>query len=142
MTPLVRVRAAVRGDVASMHGLRMAVRENRLSDPARIGEDDYLQFIDRASAWVAEMEDRIVGFAAIDEAGATVWALFVDPEAEGLGVGSALHDFMIRWACDRRIAYLSLTTSPGTRAEYFYRSHGWSTTGATEVGEVRFERRL
>ncbi|MEO7654679.1 MAG: GNAT family N-acetyltransferase, partial [Sphingomicrobium sp.] len=92
------------------------VRENELSEPGRIGEDDYRKFVDAGSGWVAEHNERLLGFAIIDQAAASVWALFVDPEFEGIGVGSALHDHMTGWARGRQITKLSLTTGPDTRA--------------------------
>ncbi len=67
-----------------MHRIRLAVRENRLSDPDRISENDYLPFVNAGSAWVALTELGLVGFAALVAGEASVWALFVDPEAEGV----------------------------------------------------------
>lgn len=138
----VRVRSAVAEDVPSMHRIRLAVRENQLSDPDRISEDDYLPFVNAGSAWVAATEPGLVGFAALDASEASVWALFVDPEAEGVGIGRALHERMLNWASDHRLERLSLTTTPGTRADRFYRRNGWQEVGHMEGHEVRLERLL
>ena len=53
------VREATLEDVGAMHALRVSVRENRLSDPLRITEADYLPFLAQPRAsWVAESESR------------------------------------------------------------------------------------
>ena len=141
MNPTSQIRAAGLADIPSMHRIRLAVRENELSDPGRVGEDDYRDFVDASSGWVAETSAGLAGFAIVDLARATVWALFVSPEFEGQGLGTALHDHMIDWARVQRITKLSLSTGPGTRAERFYRRHGWQEAGGTPSGEVRFKRR-
>lgn len=66
----------------------------------------------------------------------------MNPDAEGRGIGRALHDFMLVQARERGIGRLWLNTAPGTRAEGFYVRAGWDRTGAAANGEARFERRL
>ena len=131
------IRSATAVDIPSMHSIRLAVRENRLSDSA-IGEGHYLPYVESGNAWVAISENRIVGFAALDVAGASVWALFVDPACEGLGVGRVLQEQVIAAATNHDLTRLELTTSPGTRAERFYKHTGWKPLEATEKGEIRF----
>ena len=125
-----------------MHRLRNAVRENRLSAAAGITEASYLPYIDAGSAWVAERPDGIAGFAAIDSSSDTVWALFVDPETEGAGIGRALHSAMLGWAREQGVRRLSLTTETGSRAMHFYERAGWTQAATTADGEVTFERSL
>ena len=136
------IRPAVVADMPAMHVIRMAVRENRLSDPGSISEEYFVSLIDAGTVWVAMAATGMVGFAAIDAARASLWALFVDPDAEGLGVGRALHATLIETARERRIPRLTLTTSPGTRAERFYRTNGWTVLGGTDSGKLRMERQL
>ena len=135
-----RIRNAAAADVPAMHRVRNAVRENRLSAGAGITEASYLPYISAGSAWVAEGPDGLVGFAAIDRAAETVWALFVSPQIEGAGIGRALHDTMLEWARDQGIRRISLTTEPGSRAMHFYRRAGWTQAGIMIDGEVTFER--
>ena len=132
------VRPAAVDDIPAMHRIRLSVRENRLSDPDRIAEGDYLSFVDAGSAWVVERAGMVVGFAALDGSTGTVWALFVDPEAEGAGIGTALHDHMIEWARKQKLRRLKLSTAPGTRAERFYAAAGWMREGPASSGEVLF----
>ncbi len=136
------IRAAGMEDIARMHRIRMAVRENRLSDPERITEDSYLPYVRDGSAWVAELDAKVVGFAALDVAGASIWALFVDPAAQGCGIGKALHERMLQAAAAIGLERLSLSTAPGTRAELFYAAGGWTSDGLTESGDIRFVREL
>ena len=136
------IRTATADDVDAMHRLRGRVRENRLSDTAGVNEASYLPYIAAGSAWVAEAEDGIAGFAAIDGPARTVWALFVAPEAEGAGVGRALHIRMLEWAQDQGIGSLTLLTAQGSRAVQFYTRAGWRQIGMTADGEVHFERSL
>ncbi len=136
------IRAAGMEDIARMHRIRMAVRENRLSDPERITEDSYVPYVRDGSAWVAELDAKIAGFAALDVAGAGIWALFVDPAAQGCGIGKALHERMLQAAAALGLERLSLSTAPGTRAELFYAAAGWTSDGPTDSGEIRFVREL
>ena len=136
----IRIRAACADDVPAMHRIRCRVRENRLSDPAKVTEASYRPYVEAGDAWVAEAGSDIVGFAALDLASATVWALFVAPEAEGMGVGRALQDAMLDRARRKRVKRLSLLTARGSRAETFYLRTAWERAGRGDQEEVRLER--
>jgi GNAT superfamily N-acetyltransferase len=135
-----KVRNARAADVPAMHRLRLSVRENRLLDPQRITEACYLPYISSGTAWVAETDSRIVGFAAVDGPERRVWALFIDPQSEGLGIGRALHGQMLGWAREAGIVRLFLSTEDGSRAVRFYERAGWQRCGTSWDGEVLFER--
>jgi GNAT superfamily N-acetyltransferase len=138
MAPLT-IRTALADDVASMHAIRLAVRENRLGSPARITEADYVARLLRGDgAWVAERAGEILGFAMLDPPSRSVWALFVSPEAERQGVGRALQAAMLE-AAFAVWPRVSLSTSPGTRAESFYIGSGWIPSGTLQNGERMFE---
>jgi GNAT superfamily N-acetyltransferase len=139
---LATIRIAAAADVPAMHRIRQCVRENRLSDPQRITEASYLPYVAVGTAWVAETDLGIAGFAILDREAKSVWALFVDPKAEGVGVGRALHDQLLELAREKGIRQLSLSTSQETRAERFYTRSGWIQVGFTASGEVRFEKTL
>jgi GNAT superfamily N-acetyltransferase len=134
----MRIRFATPADVPEMHRIRLAVRENPLSAGSAIDEASYLPFL--AATLVAEAGGAIVGFAALDLARGSVWALFVSPLTEGRGIGRALHRALLDLASAHGLERLSLTTAPGTRAELFYRQAGWQPAGLTADGEMRFER--
>lgn len=134
----ISVRTATAADVKAMHAIRNGVRENRLSGPHQITEAAYLRYVEAASAWVAESDDGIVGFAAVDGKSATVWALFVDPQVEGAGIGRILHEHLLDWSRKQGIGQLTLTTGGDTRAASFYRRAGWIGAGLVTNDEIRF----
>ncbi|HEX9963886.1 MAG TPA: GNAT family N-acetyltransferase [Allosphingosinicella sp.] len=136
----MRIRAARAADIEAMHAVRLGVAENRLSDPERITPACYRPYVEQGAAWVAETERGLAGFAILDVAAASVWALFVAAEAEGMGIGRALHARLLEAALEQGLERLSLTTAPGTRAERFYREAGWTRAGETLRGELSFEK--
>ena len=136
------IRPAVTADVAAMHALRCSVLENRLSSPDVVTLASYGPYLASGCAWVAEGEGTILGFAALDLAAASVWALFVAPAAEGKGVGRALHRHLLAQARRAGLAELVLGTAPGTRAELFYRAAGWRAERVDGGGELRFRLAL
>jgi GNAT superfamily N-acetyltransferase len=130
------VRAAGAADIAGMMQIRAAVTQNRLADPGSIGAGDYARFVEAGCCWVADAGGHMSGFAALDADTASVWALFVTPDAEGRGIGRALLARLVEEARQRRLRKLTLTTEPGSRAEALYRRAGWAPCGACAAGEV------
>lgn len=135
------IRTAGRADLPRISQIRMAVRENRLTQPEKIS-DTVEHLIDRDGFWVFEAEGTIRGFSSADPRDGSVFALFVDPAAEGRGIGRAL----LAAACAALEAAghrrARLTTGSGTRAERFYRLQGWEGTGRTDDGQIVFEKAL
>lgn len=128
------IRVATAADVPAMHVIRLGVRENRLSDPSVVVEQDYNDFMARDTmSWVCEVGGAIVGFAMVDVEKKNLWALFVAPEYEGKGVGRALHEYVLASYFERRDT-LRLTTGPNTRAAAFYRKAGYTEAGRTPDG--------
>lgn len=123
-----------------MHLIRLRVLENRLADPARVRPEDYrVMLLEHGRGWVAEVEGRMSGFAVADLSRSNIWALFVDPANEGSGIGRKLHAEMLDWLFESGVARVWLCTDPGTRAEQFYRTAGWTFAGVQPDGEIRFE---
>jgi GNAT superfamily N-acetyltransferase len=136
------LRQAHTTDIEALHTVRMAVKENVLSNPALVTQQDYEAFLTTAGrGWLGEVEGRVAGFAIVDMERHNVWALFVHPDFEGRGIGKGLQDTMLRWYFAQTGEPLWLSTGPGTRAEEFYRRTGWKETGITAGGETRFEMR-
>lgn len=135
---MIRLRPMTAADVASAHVIRLRVRENRLSDPSVVVEQDYHDFLARDTGnWVCEVDGVLAGFTMVDVEKRNLWALFVAPEQEGKGVGKALHEVMLAWYFQRQ-DILRLGTAPGTRAEAFYHKAGYTAVG-TAHGETIFE---
>lgn len=123
-----------------MHAVRLAVRENVLSDPSRVQPADYTELLTGSGqGWVALVDGRLVGFGIADAANRNVWALFVMPGFEGRGIGRRLHDELLDWLFAVGAGPAWLTTEPGTRAERFYREAGWQDAGREPGGDLRLE---
>jgi len=130
-------------DIPEMHRIRLSVRENRVTDPARLTEADYRQFIaDRGETWHAKIDGRIAGFGTLDHTDESIWALFVDPAFEGIGLGKLLLGKLVDQARNRQMPNVALVTTPGTRAEAFYLRSGWTAQGLTDSGECRLSLAL
>jgi len=126
----MKIREATIHDVDNYMIVRMAVTENILNTPELVtkeGEEKLLT--SDGKGWVAEVNDRIVGFAVVDLIKRNVWALFVHPDNEKAGIGKNLHNKMLEWYFCQTQDDIGLTTGPNTRAEVFYRKMGWKEEG-------------
>jgi GNAT superfamily N-acetyltransferase len=133
------IRRAVHADEARIFEIRFAVRENRLLTPTRVTSADVSWFIDHAGIWLWDEDGVVKGFSASDTRDGSIWALFVDPEYEGRGIGRALLQAALVPLCQAGYSVAKLSTDRGTRAEQFYRRFGWTEIGGTAKGEVFFE---
>lgn len=133
-------REATVDDIQQMQVVRNSVKENILSNPAIVTDmdcEDYI--IRRGKGWVCEIGNSIIGFAIADLEQNNIWALFLQPEYEGKGIGKKLHDIMLDWYFSKTSRSVWLSTAPRTRAEIFYRRCGWKETGIHGRGEIKFE---
>ncbi|MBP6589539.1 MAG: GNAT family N-acetyltransferase [Chitinophagaceae bacterium] len=134
------IRQAHVKDIPQIQIVRNAVKENTLSDPGLVPDADVEDYIlRRGRGWVWEEAGRIIGFSIVSVSDQNVWALFVEPGQDKKGIGRALHDEMMDWYFQQSDQPIWLSTSPGTRAEGFYRKAGWQETGLYGKGEIRFE---
>jgi len=134
------IRQATITDIPQIQLVRNAVKENPLSNPALVPDSDVEDYIlNRGRGWVCEVGNTIVGFSIVSVADKNVWALFIEPGYERMGIGRRLHDEMINWYFGQTDATIWLGTAPGTRAEGFYRKAGWTETGMHGKGEIKFE---
>lgn len=134
------IRQATTADIPQIQVVRNAVRENRLSDPRLVPDEDVEDYITRRGrGWVCEEDGRITGFSIVSVMDKNVWALFIDPVHERKGTGRRLHDVMMDWYFSQTKDTAWLSTAPGTRAEGFYRKAGWQEKGVYGKGEIKFE---
>jgi len=139
---MTTIRLATIEDIPEIQALRLSVRENVLSDPSLITNDDYREYLTvRGKGWVCELDNKITGFAIIDLKDNNIWALFVLPEFEKKGIGKRLHSTMLDWYFSQSADEIWLGTSPNTRAEKFYRRAGWKEAGTHGKGEIKFTMR-
>ena len=133
-------REARVGDIPQIQIVRNSVKENILSDPQLVTDEDCENYLlNRGKGWVCEIEDRIVGFAIVDVVDHNAWALFVQPGFDRKGIGKKLHHAMLDWYFEQTNSAIWLGTAPDTRAEKFYRKAGWEETGTHGKGEIKFE---
>ena len=135
-------RRATEADIPAMSRIRIAVRENALSNPARITEAMYRDYLDALGrGWVAEQHGEIIGFSYADRADSSIWALFVDPEREGLGAGKALLRLAVDWLFEIGHPEVRLGTAAHTRADRFYAAQGWTREDMKDDIEVGYRLR-
>ena len=136
----MKIRQAKIDDIVQIQAVRNSVKENTLSNPDLVTNEDCEEFItNRGKGWVCEIDQEIVGFSIADLKENNIWALFLRPEFEKRGIGKQLHDIMLDWYFEKTRTNVWLGTSPGTRAEKFYRRAGWTEIGLHGKGEIKFE---
>jgi GNAT superfamily N-acetyltransferase len=136
----MKIRIAELKDIPQIQVVRNLVKENRLSDPKLVPDSDVEDYMfRRGKGWVCEINKEVVGFAIADLVDNNIWALFVHPGFEKLGIGKKLHDEMMNWYFSKTGKTVWLGTAPGTRAEEFYRKAGWKEVGVHGKGEIKFE---
>ncbi|NNE98312.1 MAG: GNAT family N-acetyltransferase [Pyrinomonadaceae bacterium] len=140
----MKIRAANADDVPAILEIRLSVRENMVTkerlEELGVSEESLAEMIESSHfVFCAEEEDRVVGFSMADKDKATIFALFVDPDHEGKGVGAKLLDTSVGELWSAGHARATLTTEPDTRAFEFYKRQGWKLIGPAPNGEVRLE---
>jgi len=136
----MKIRTAEVKDISQIQVVRNLVKENRLSDPALVPDSDVEDYITRRGrGWVCEIDGRVVGFSIADLVDNNIWALFIHPDFERIGIGKKLHDEMMNWYFTKTDKTVWLGTSPQTRAELFYRKAGWKEVGVHGKDEIKFE---
>lgn len=136
----MKIREAELKDIPQIQLVRNSVKENTLSDPNLVTDQDCENFLfNRGKGWVYEDNDRIVGFGIVDMKEKSIWALFVHPEFENQGIGRKLHNTMLNWYFNQTNEKIWLSNSPSTRAEIFYRKSGWTENGVHGKNEIKFE---
>lgn len=135
-------RLATLEDIPQIQIVRNSVTENQLSNPNLIPNELVEEFITkRGKGFVCEIGDKIVGFSIVDFVENNVWALFILPEFEGIGIGKKLHQMLLDEYFSKTQKAIWLSTEANSRAEIFYKKQGWKNTGF-HGNEVKFEMRF
>lgn len=133
-------REAKIADIEQIQVVRNSVKENTLSNPDLVSDQDCKEFLtERGKGWVCEVDNQIVGFAIADLKDNNIWALFIKPELEKKGIGMELHKIMLDWYFTQTKTTVWLGTAFNTRAENFYRKAGWTEVGMHGQKEIKFE---
>lgn len=141
----LKIRKARLGDAGAIFAIRSRVQENHLSDrqlaERGITKSAFGKWLsDGYGIWIADLDGSAAGFAIAIPTEGTLWALFVDPDFEGRGVGAALLRTAEEWLFAQGCNDISLTTGvdPKNRAHGFYEMHGWHNTGDIDGDEVEY----
>ena len=132
-------RRATLEDIPSMSEIRLAVKENVLSNPARVTHQMYVDYLELSGrGWVCESNGAIIGFSYAATEDSSIWALFVRPECEGVGAGKALLALAADWLFSLGNETVTLGTAANTRADRFYLRQGWSRGEMKDAVEVYY----
>lgn len=131
--PIIRPR--VSGDMAECAKVLRAVHL-RDSYPVNWPADAESWLAEVESAWVAEIDGRVVGHVAAtisddDARVVTVERLFVAPSVNGRGIGALLLDVATAHG-DAELALLAVADN-GHHAQRLYRERGWSLRSRTPI---------
>ena len=136
------IRIANPDDVPELFIVRTSVKESLLTieEMVSIGitHTSLASMIKSGSAraWCAESDGRIVGFSMATLNDREIFALFVLPEYENRGYGSALLEKAVTWLAQAGDDSIWLIVEPGVRAFSFYKKRGWRETGMSPEEEV------
>lgn len=132
-------RRATESDINAIFVVRFAVKENVLSNPARVTREMCIDYLDKLGrGWVCEIDGRVVGFSYAARADHSIWALFVLPEFEGRGIGKRLLKLATDWLFGIGATQVMLSTEADTRADRFYLAQGWRRGEMKDDVEVRY----
>lgn len=127
-------------DIPAITEIRMAVRENVLSDPKKVTPEicaDYLCV--KGKGWLCEVDGEVAGFSIASLGDASIWALFIRPEHEGRGIGTRLLKLATDWLFHMGVPTISLSTGINTRADKMYEKWGWKRGETRSDGEVAYQ---
>ncbi|MBZ9936110.1 GNAT family N-acetyltransferase [Mesorhizobium sp. BR1-1-16] len=141
----ITVRIATPDEVPILNAIRTSVRENHmtLEQMADYGITpnviaDLLRTTGRA--FIASVDGIDAGISIADSAEGNIFAMFVLPDFEGLGLGRLLLAHAEAFLHERGVAsaWLEAGAAPGIRAHGFYAHLGWQPDGLMPDGQLRF----
>ncbi|WP_271103071.1 GNAT family N-acetyltransferase [Pseudomonas tohonis] len=141
------LRLATAADIESLFDIRTSVVQNHLSreQMAELGITPAVladAIVAAPCCWIAEVDGTPAGFAMVDLEEGELFALFIRPGSEGLGLGrmllQAAEEELFR---NHERIWLITDGHEAIRANGFYRRHGWTLAGVVDERDVRYEKR-
>lgn len=147
------IRPATAADARALAELE--VRAWRWAYVDFVAEEDMITVDARVERWegrsadgafVAEVDGRVAGVVQVDDEG-VLRGLYVEPAAQGAGLGAQLHDFALEELRRRGVGEATLWVFEANgHARGFYERRGWAADGATgvaaEAPELRYRKTL
>ncbi|UII73794.1 GNAT family N-acetyltransferase [Pseudomonas sp. HN11] len=140
------IRAATQDDVETLFAIRTSVVQNHLSveQMADLGiTPQMLADSIRAApcVWIAEVDGLPVAFNMVDLAEGEVFAMFVLPTHENLGLGRQLMAVAEAALFEHHDRLFLITDGRDEiRANGFYQRLGWVLAGQADGDDVRYEK--
>ncbi|MCF0063197.1 GNAT family N-acetyltransferase [Dyadobacter chenwenxiniae] len=140
----IDIRLAETSDIPSIFNIRTSVKENHLSleQLAEIGityETIERAILEEPCLWIALVNNHPAGFSMADSSEGCVFAAFVSPAYEGIGIGRILMEKAEAFLFNH-YTKIWLETARNSRAEDFYTKLGWIATESLPNGDIRFEK--
>lgn len=136
-------------DVETLFEIRTSVVENYQSreEIAELGitPESVAKMLETdCCAWIAEIEERSIGFSIANVTEKTIVGMFVLPAFEGQGVGRALMQAAETWCWSKEIEEIWLLTGndPSLRAYGFYLHLNWIPVGVESDGDFKGEMKF
>ncbi len=137
------IRIAQITDVPAILHIRQNARENILRN--QLTESMFEKALNNhCRAWVALVDDKIVGFSLANKKNRSIWGLFVLLAFQQQGIGKALLALAVNWlkAQPKRWPWQNrniwVQTEKGSRAEKFYQHLGWQPGKMYPHHEIRY----
>lgn len=140
------IRLATEHDVDRLFTLRTSVVQNHLSveQMADLGITPQVladSIRTAPCAWIAEVDGQPAAFAMVDLAEGEVFAMFVLPTHENLGLGRQLMAIAEAALFEQHdTLYLITDGRDEVRANGFYQRLGWTMVEQVEGDDVRYEK--
>ncbi len=145
----MNIRIAQRYDIDTLFEIRTSVVENyqSLEEIAQLGitPESIAKMLETdCRAWVAEIEDRSIGFSIANATEKTIFGTFVLPSFECRGAGRALMQAAENWLWSKGMNEIWLVTGndPSLRAYGFYLHLDWIMVGIEPDGDFRGEMKF
>ncbi|WP_455827003.1 GNAT family N-acetyltransferase [Pseudomonas graminis] len=140
------IRAATQDDIDTLFAIRTSVVQNHLSreqmadlgiTPKALADS----IREAPCVWIAEVDGQPVAFSMVDLAEGEVFAMFVLPSHENLGLGRQLMAVAEAALFERHDRLFLITDGRNDiRANGFYQRLGWSVVAQVEEDDVRYEK--
>jgi GNAT superfamily N-acetyltransferase len=140
------IRAATQDDVDALFNIRTSVVQNHLSieQMADLGITPQVlsaSIREAPCVWIAEVDGKPAAFSMVDLATGEVFAMFVLPVFENLGLGRQLMTAAEAALFERHDTLFLITDGRDEiRANGFYKHLGWTVAGPHEGDDVRYEK--